>query len=73
MLIQLCTAFGALAGCIIALWDVDAAALAEAAEQSWALPFTAGGFIYIGTVRKLLNKFDSSILFKMQLILHRFR
>jgi zinc transporter 7 len=55
MLIQLCTAFGALAGCVIALWDVDAAALAEAAEQSWALPFTAGGFIYIGTVRNCLD------------------
>ena len=50
MLIQLCTALGALAGCTLSLWDVDAAALAEAAEQSWAIPFTAGGFIYIGTV-----------------------
>lgn len=50
MLIQLCTALGALAGCILSLWDVDAAALAEAAEQSWAIPFTAGGFIYIATV-----------------------
>ena len=50
MLIQLCTALGALGGCVLAIWDVDAAALAEAAEQSWALPFTAGGFIYIGTV-----------------------
>jgi zinc transporter 7 len=24
--------------------------MAEAAEQSWVLPFTAGGFIYIATV-----------------------
>lgn len=50
MLIQLCTACGALFGCIISLWSVDAYALAEAAEQSWVLPFTAGGFIYIATV-----------------------
>ena len=56
MLIQLCTALGALAGCILSLWDVDAAALAEAAEQSWAIPFTAGGFIYIGTVISSNNK-----------------
>lgn len=51
MLIQLYTAFGAIAGCAIAIWDVDAANIAEAVEQSWALPFTAGGFIYIGTVK----------------------
>jgi solute carrier family 39 (zinc transporter), member 7 len=49
MLIQLYTAFGALAGCALSLWDVDAANIAEAGE-SWTLPFTAGGFIYIGTV-----------------------
>lgn len=60
MLIQLCTAFGALAGCALSLWDVDAAALAEAAEHSWALPFTAGGFIYIGTVSMIPDLLERS-------------
>jgi len=49
ILIQLVTALGALTGCIISLWSVDASALAEAAEQSLVLPFTAGGFIYIAS------------------------
>jgi zinc transporter 7 len=50
MMTQLITAIGALAGCVVSLWSVDAYAMAEAAEQSWVLPFTAGGFIYIATV-----------------------
>uniref|UniRef100_A0A914H1R9 Zinc transporter n=1 Tax=Globodera rostochiensis TaxID=31243 RepID=A0A914H1R9_GLORO len=60
MLIQLCTALGALAGCVLSLWDVDAAALAEAAEQSWAIPFTAGGFIYIGSVSMIPDLLEQS-------------
>ncbi|KAI1707128.1 ZIP zinc transporter domain-containing protein [Ditylenchus destructor] len=50
MFIQLLTAVGALMGCMISLMSVDPYALAEAAEHSWVLPFTAGGFIYIATV-----------------------
>ncbi|KAL3115535.1 hypothetical protein niasHT_018168 [Heterodera trifolii] len=60
MLIQLLTALGALAGCVLSLWHVDAAALAEAAEQSWAIPFTAGGFIYIGTVSMIPDLLEKS-------------
>uniref|UniRef100_A0A915DUD6 Zinc transporter n=1 Tax=Ditylenchus dipsaci TaxID=166011 RepID=A0A915DUD6_9BILA len=33
--IQLLTALGALFGCVLSLWSVDAYAMAEAAEQSW--------------------------------------
>ncbi|TKR80738.1 hypothetical protein L596_014759 [Steinernema carpocapsae] len=50
MLMQLMTALGALAGCVLSLWSADPSALAEAATSSWVLPFTAGGFIYIATV-----------------------
>jgi len=44
--LQLLTAFGALAGCIVSL-------LADGATDgagAFILPFTAGGFIYIATV-----------------------
>lgn len=47
---QLLTALGALMGCLVSLWSVDPFAVAEAAQSSWVLPFTAGGFIYIATV-----------------------
>ena len=50
MFMQLLTALGALLGCLVSLWSVDPSALAEAAQSSWVLPFTAGGFIYIATV-----------------------
>lgn len=46
MMLQLTTATGALAGCVLGL-------LAEHAGEEatvWILPFTAGGFIYIATV-----------------------
>merc|ERR1739838_1159371 len=44
MWLQLSTATGAMAGCIIGL-------LAESASgTAWILPFTAGGFVYIATV-----------------------
>uniref|UniRef100_A0A914L4S0 Zinc transporter n=3 Tax=Meloidogyne incognita group TaxID=654580 RepID=A0A914L4S0_MELIC len=64
MLIQLYTAFGAIAGCAIAIWDVDAANIAEAVEQSWALPFTAGGFIYIGTVSMIPELLENSTMWQ---------
>ena len=60
MFTQLLTAFGALAGCIISLWSVDAYALAEAAQSSWVLPFTAGGFIYIAAVSVLPELLEKS-------------
>lgn len=44
MMLQLLTAVGALSGTIVSL-------LAEGnTSNSWVLPFTAGGFIYIATV-----------------------
>ena len=46
MLLQLTTALGAIAGTLMSL-------IAEGGGQaanSWVLPFTAGGFIYIATV-----------------------
>ncbi|XP_014668868.1 PREDICTED: protein catecholamines up-like isoform X2 [Priapulus caudatus] len=46
MLLQLTTATGALAGCIMGLLAEN---IGEAAV-AWILPFTAGGFIYIATV-----------------------
>jgi len=64
MLIQLLTALGALSGCVVSLWSVDAQSLAEEAQSSWVLPFTAGGFIYIAAVSvvpELLEK-SSSLL-----------
>ncbi|KAE9550501.1 hypothetical protein FO519_006289 [Halicephalobus sp. NKZ332] len=51
---------GALLGCVISLWSVDAYALAEAAQSSWVLPFTAGGFIYIATVSVLPELLEKS-------------
>lgn len=50
MKVQLLTAIGALAGCILSLWSVRTYETMEAATQSWIIPFTAGGFIYIATV-----------------------
>nr|CAB3266275.1 protein catecholamines up-like [Phallusia mammillata] len=46
MYLQLSTATGAMAGCILGLLAEN---VGEAAV-SWILPFTAGGFIYIATV-----------------------
>jgi len=63
ILIQLVTALGALSGCIISLWSVDASALADAAEHSWVLPFTAGGFIYIASSSIIPELLDDSKLF----------
>ena len=60
MFTQLVTALGALLGCVISLWSVDAYALAEAAQSSWVLPFTAGGFIYIATVSVLPELLEKS-------------
>uniref|UniRef100_A0A7E4ZXE6 Zip-domain-containing protein n=1 Tax=Panagrellus redivivus TaxID=6233 RepID=A0A7E4ZXE6_PANRE len=62
MFTQLLTALGALFGCVISLWSVDASALAEAAQSSWVLPFTAGGFIYIATVSVLPELLEKSSL-----------
>lgn len=58
--IQLLTALGALGGCILSLWSVDPYALAEAAQSSWVLPFTAGGFIYIATVSVIPELLEKS-------------
>ena len=44
--LQLLTAVGAFAGCLVALWTEGASETASAL----ILPFTAGGFIYIATV-----------------------
>jgi len=50
MLLQLVTAVGALMGCVLSVYSADPEKIAQAAASSWILPFTAGGFIYIGTV-----------------------
>ena len=60
MFTQLLTALGALLGCVISLWSVDSAALSAAAQSSWVLPFTAGGFIYIATVSVLPELLEKS-------------
>jgi len=64
MFTQLLTALGALAGCVLSLWSVDAYAYAEAAEQTWVLPFTAGGFIYIATVSVIPELLQRSTLWQ---------
>lgn len=64
ILIQLVTALGALAGCVLSLWSVDASALAEAAEHSWVLPFTAGGFIYIASSSIIPELLEDSKFFQ---------
>lgn len=55
MLLQLTTAVGALAGTVLALLGSGS----EAAE-SWVLPFTAGGFIYIATVSVIPELLEGS-------------
>ncbi|KAL3990762.1 ZIP Zinc transporter family protein [Acanthocheilonema viteae] len=50
MLVQLLTALGALAGCVLSLCSANVGELSDAASSNWILPFTAGGFIYIATV-----------------------
>ncbi|XP_053665193.1 protein catecholamines up [Anopheles marshallii] len=55
MLLQLTTAVGALAGTILALLGSGS----DAAE-SWVLPFTAGGFIYIATVSVIPELLEES-------------
>jgi len=55
MLLQLTTAVGALAGTVLALLGSGS----EAAD-SWVLPFTAGGFIYIATVSVLPELLEES-------------
>ncbi|XP_050088752.1 protein catecholamines up [Anopheles aquasalis] len=55
MLLQLTTAVGALAGTVLALLGSGS----EAAE-SWVLPFTAGGFIYIATVSVIPELLEES-------------
>lgn len=44
---QLLTALGALGGCCFGYWS---GATGEAAQSSWIIPFTAGGFIYVALV-----------------------
>jgi len=46
------------------LWSVDASALAEAAEQSLVLPFTAGGFIYIASSSIIPELLEGSKFFQ---------
>ena len=60
MFTQLLTAVGALLGCFVSLWSVDASALSDAAASSWVLPFTAGGFIYIAAVSVLPELLEKS-------------
>ncbi|XP_053697433.1 protein catecholamines up [Sabethes cyaneus] len=55
MLLQLTTAVGALAGTVLALLGSGS----DAAE-SWVLPFTAGGFIYIATVSVIPELLEGS-------------
>ncbi|XP_058814839.1 protein catecholamines up [Topomyia yanbarensis] len=55
MLLQLTTAIGALAGTVLALLGSGS----DAAE-SWVLPFTAGGFIYIATVSVIPELLEGS-------------
>lgn len=55
MMLQLTTAIGALAGTVLALLGSGS----DAAE-SWVLPFTAGGFIYIATVSVIPELLEES-------------
>lgn len=56
MFLQLSTATGAIAGCILGLLAEN---IGEAAV-SWILPFTAGGFIYIATVSVIPELLEDS-------------
>lgn len=60
MFIQLLTALGALCGCVISCYSSDPHALAEQAQSSWVLPFTAGGFIYIAAVSVIPELLEKS-------------
>lgn len=60
MAIQLLTALGALLGCVISCLSSDPYALAEQAQSSWVLPFTAGGFIYIAAVSVIPELLEKS-------------
>jgi zinc transporter 7 len=55
MLLQLTTAVGAMAGTVLALLGSG-----SDAAQSWVLPFTAGGFIYIATVSVIPELLEES-------------
>jgi len=55
MLIQVFTAFGALAGTFVGLFTGG-----TVKEINWILPFTAGGFIYIATVGVIPELFENS-------------
>lgn len=55
MLLQLTTALGALAGTVLALLGSG-----SDAADSWVLPFTAGGFIYIATVSVIPELLEES-------------
>lgn len=55
MLLQLTTAVGALAGNVLALLGSSADT-----SDSWILPFTAGGFIYIATVSVIPELLEQS-------------
>lgn len=54
--LQLTTAVGAIAGCVVSLL---AQGIGEAAT-AWILPFTAGGFIYIATVSVIPELLENS-------------
>lgn len=58
MFLQLSTATGAMAGCILGLLAEN---IGEAAV-AWILPFTAGGFIYIATVSVIPELLEDSDL-----------
>lgn len=58
--LQLVTALGALTGTLLSLAAVE---MNEAAN-SWVLPFTAGGFIYVGTVSVIPELLESSSLWQ---------
>lgn len=56
ILLQLVTAVGAVAGCVVSLM----AGGVGAAASAWILPFTAGGFIYIATVSVIPELLENS-------------
>ncbi|XP_055343779.1 protein catecholamines up-like [Paramacrobiotus metropolitanus] len=61
MALQLVTALGAFAGCLVSL--AFGAADVEG-KISWVLPFTAGGFIYIATVSVIPELLQESTLWQ---------
>ncbi|XP_067621869.1 protein catecholamines up [Eurosta solidaginis] len=56
MILQLVTAFGAVAGTALALLGASG----DEGSTAWILPFTAGGFIYIATVSVLPELLEES-------------